>query len=101
MHGILVDKKLPKVEGTLRNLLLDPLPRAETFLKANAGNHHSVVKGGDYTILKDNFTQLMIWELTGDADIPYLNLVKSEAKHGFWRIFGRCGYDFSSVPIPP
>ncbi|KAI0543933.1 HAD-like protein [Xylaria curta] len=72
MHGVLVNNKLAKSGGELRNLLQLPLPRAKAFLKANAGNHHSVVEGHDEIILRDNFAQLMIWEITGDADIIYL-----------------------------
>ena len=72
IHGLLVDNQLAKVGGTLRNLLQDPLPRAEAYLKANAGNHHCVIEGSDDTILKNNFSQLMIWDLTGDEDIIYL-----------------------------
>ncbi|KAI3318548.1 HAD-like protein [Xylariaceae sp. AK1471] len=72
MHGILVDNISAKNGGALRNLLQQPLPRAEAFLKANAGNHHCTVEGHNEIVLKDNFAQLMIWELTGNADIIYL-----------------------------
>lgn len=72
MHAILVDKSLPSIGGTLLNLLQDPLPRAEVFMKNNARNHHSIVEGQEEIKLKDNFTQLMIWELTDDEDIVYL-----------------------------
>ena len=72
MHAILVDKSLPSAGGILRNLLQDPLERAEAFLKHNARNHHSVVEGHKEVILKDNFAQLMIWELIDDEDIVYL-----------------------------
>ncbi|KAI4171331.1 MAG: hypothetical protein LQ346_008753, partial [Caloplaca aetnensis] len=72
MHAILVDKSLPSVGGLLRNLLQDPLQRADVFLKANAGNHDCIVEGPQEIILKDNFAQLMIWELTGDEDVVYL-----------------------------
>ncbi|KAI0855461.1 HAD-like protein [Xylaria cubensis] len=72
MHGILVNNKLAKSGGELRNLLQLPLPRARVYLKANSGNHHSVAEGHDEIILRDNFAQLMIWEITGDEDIIYL-----------------------------
>ncbi|KAI1879131.1 hypothetical protein JX265_003308 [Neoarthrinium moseri] len=72
MHGILVDKALPNVNITLRNMLQDPLPRAQAFLKNNAGSHHCTVEGHEEIQLKDNFAQLMIWELTDDEDIIYL-----------------------------
>ena len=72
MHAILVDKSLPGVGGVLRILLQDPLQRAEKFLKDNARSHHCVVEGHKEIRLKDNFAQLMIWELTDDEDIVYL-----------------------------
>ncbi|KAK8135084.1 hypothetical protein PG984_007096 [Apiospora sp. TS-2023a] len=49
----------------------DSLVRAEQFMKSNAGHHDSVVEGQDLR-LRDNFAQLMVWELTGDEDIVYL-----------------------------
>ncbi|KAL8673566.1 MAG: hypothetical protein Q9168_002020 [Polycauliona sp. 1 TL-2023] len=72
MHAILVDKSLPSVGGVLHNLLQNPLRRAELFLKVNARNHNCVVEGHEEIGLKDNFAQLMIWELTDDEDIVYL-----------------------------
>lgn len=72
MHAILVDKSLPSVGGILLYLLQDPLQRAEVFLKDNARNHDCIVVGHEEIRLKDNFTQLMIWELTDDEDIIYL-----------------------------
>ncbi|KAL8786838.1 MAG: hypothetical protein Q9195_008031 [Heterodermia aff. obscurata] len=72
MHAILVNKSLPSVGGILRSLLQDPLERAERFLKDNARNHHCVIEGHNDIILKDNFAQFMIWELTDDEDIIYL-----------------------------
>ena len=72
MHAILVDKSLPSVGGRLLSLLQDPLQRAEVFLKDNARNHDCVVEGHKEIMLKDNFAQLMIWELTDDEDIIYL-----------------------------
>ncbi|KAK7745101.1 hypothetical protein SLS62_009965 [Diatrype stigma] len=71
IHGVLVNGAPAGVGQTLRNLFLDPISRAETYLKNNAGNLDSVVEGRDI-VIKDNFCQLMIWELTGDADIIYL-----------------------------
>lgn len=72
MHTILVDKSTSSVGGILLNLLQDPLQRAEVFLKNNARNHCCIVEGHEEIRLKDNFTQLMIWELTDDEDIIYL-----------------------------
>lgn len=73
IHGLsLADKKSVNIfYSMLWNLFQSPLPRAEEYLKANAGNHHCVVEDHNIT-LKDNFAQLLIWEITGDADIIYL-----------------------------
>ena len=72
MRAILVNKSLPSIERVLRNLLQDPLQRAEGFLKDNARNHHGVIEGQEEIKLKDNFAQFMIWELTDDEDIVYI-----------------------------
>ena len=72
MHAILVDKTTRSVGGTLLNLLQDPVQRAEVFLKNNARHHYCIVEGYEEIRLKDNFAQLMIWELTDDEDIIYL-----------------------------
>ncbi|KAF3759887.1 hypothetical protein M406DRAFT_51589 [Cryphonectria parasitica EP155] len=72
MYGLLVDKNVVKVGAILRSLIQDPLSRAEAYLKDNAGNHHCVVHGHEDLELKDNFSQLMIWELTGDESLIYL-----------------------------
>ncbi|KAK7978796.1 HAD-like protein [Apiospora saccharicola] len=49
----------------------DSLVRAVQFMKSDAGHHDSVIEGQGLRI-RDNFAQLMIWELTGDEDIVYL-----------------------------
>ncbi|KAI8953307.1 HAD-like protein [Xylaria longipes] len=72
MHGLLVDNKLAKSGGVLRNLFQDPLSRAESYIRVNARQHHCVVEGRGDIVLEDNFAQLLIWELTGDADMIYL-----------------------------
>lgn len=71
MHGLLADKALTETSQTLRNMFLSPIARAEEFMRTNARNHHSVAEGQD-VILKDNFSQLLIWGLTGDANLIYL-----------------------------
>ncbi|KAI4252004.1 MAG: hypothetical protein LQ352_004520 [Teloschistes flavicans] len=85
MHAILMDKSLPSVGRTLLSLLQDPLERAKVFLKNNARNHHCVVEGHEGFRLKDNFAQLMIWELTEDEDIIYFRWPWGE-------IHGACPY---------
>lgn len=73
INGIIANPKTPeKTSAALRNLLQDSLPRAEGFLKSNAGKHHSVVEGYPGVLVKDNFAQFMIWEFIGDKDIIYL-----------------------------
>lgn len=71
IHGVLANGAPTGVGQTLRNLFLDPISRAETYLRNNAGSLDSVAEGRDI-VIKDNFCQLMIWELTGNADIIYL-----------------------------
>lgn len=72
MNVRLVHEPWPIARKSLLVLLLDPIQRAEAFLKDNAREHHSLVEDQEELKLKDNFTQLMIWELTGDDDIIYL-----------------------------
>lgn len=72
MHGILVDSQFTRSGGALRNMFQLSVPRGKAFLNANAGSHHCVVEGHNEIVLKDNFAQLMIWELTGDASLIYL-----------------------------
>lgn len=82
MHAILVDKSFPSVSKTLLNLLHDPIQRGEEYLRDNAREHHCVVEGHEGLTLKDNFSQLMIWELTGDEGIVYLKWPDGRT-HGF------------------
>ncbi|POS70343.1 hypothetical protein DHEL01_v211263 [Diaporthe helianthi] len=72
IHAILVHNSLPSVRKTLLNLLHDPIQRGEGYLHDKAREHHCVVEGHEELTLKDNFSQLMIWELTGDDEIVYL-----------------------------
>ncbi|KAI0379279.1 HAD-like protein [Hypomontagnella monticulosa] len=86
MYGLLVDDEQSRGGTTLLNLLCDPLPRAEAYLKNHAREHHCVVEGRESIIIKDNFAQLMIWELTGDENLIYLKwpsgkLFGTEAKN--------------------
>ncbi|KAL8993732.1 MAG: hypothetical protein Q9169_006129 [Polycauliona sp. 2 TL-2023] len=71
MHAILRDKSLFSIGRVLLNLLQDPLQRAEKYLKDHARNHCCFVEGHEEIRLKDNFAQLMIWELTDDEDIVF------------------------------
>ncbi|KAI1494900.1 HAD-like domain-containing protein [Biscogniauxia mediterranea] len=71
IHGLLLDKSTNDVGQTLRNLFLSPLSRAREYMKSNARNHDSAVEEHHLTF-KDNFSQLLIWDLTGDEDLIYL-----------------------------
>lgn len=84
INGLLVDNKHPeKAAAALYNLLDDPLARAQSYLRSNAGEHHSTVeKQGELIKFEDNFSQLMIWELTGDEDIIYLRWPSGAVQRG-------------------
>ncbi|KAI1632960.1 HAD-like domain-containing protein [Biscogniauxia mediterranea] len=71
IYGLLVDKSTNDVGQTLRNLFLSPLSRAREYMKSNARNHDSSMEEHHLTF-KDNFCQLLIWDLTGDEDLIYL-----------------------------
>ncbi|KFZ17033.1 hypothetical protein V502_04793 [Pseudogymnoascus sp. VKM F-4520 (FW-2644)] len=108
IYGLLVDEISVDIIGQkLRNLFQSSMPRAEAYMKANAGEHNCVVEGHNIT-LKDNFAQLLIWELTGDAVIIYFKWpsgklhpaqnpgnsngnmeasVKGNVKNGLWNYF--------------
>ncbi|KFY99951.1 hypothetical protein V500_01220 [Pseudogymnoascus sp. VKM F-4518 (FW-2643)] len=108
IYGLLVDEISVDIVGQkLRNLFQSSMPRAEAYMKANSGKHNCVVEGHNIT-LKDNFAQLLIWELTGDAVIIYFKWlsgklhraqnpgnsngnmeasVKGNVKNGLWNYF--------------
>ncbi|KAK8078678.1 hypothetical protein PG996_004848 [Apiospora saccharicola] len=72
IHGVLMDEKQGIPDCELWGLVQpDSLVRAVQFMKSDAGHHDSVIEGQGLRI-RDNFAQLMIWELTGDEDIVYL-----------------------------
>ncbi|KAI5923456.1 HAD-like domain-containing protein [Camillea tinctor] len=71
IHGLLADKSTTDVGQTLRNLFLSPISRAREFMKNNARSFDSIVEEHNLTF-KDNFSQLLIWELTGDESLIYL-----------------------------
>ncbi|RDW78943.1 uncharacterized protein DSM5745_05795 [Aspergillus mulundensis] len=55
---------------SLHNLLGDTVKRGHEFLRANAGRLDSITNTG--VTIRDNFTQLLILEVTGDRDLIYL-----------------------------
>jgi FMN phosphatase YigB (HAD superfamily) len=65
LHGIIFDSH--EVKRTLRNVLGDPIARGQQYLKDNAGHLNSVTDDGHaLNEIRENFTQLLIWEATGD-----------------------------------
>lgn len=56
-----------EIEQILLTLILDPLPRARLFLQRNAKQMHSICANG--AIMKENFAQLLILEMTGDKSV--------------------------------
>ncbi|KAI1439450.1 HAD-like domain-containing protein [Annulohypoxylon stygium] len=72
IHGVLTGGRSSiEVAQVIRSMFLNPISKAESYLKDNAGNHISIVEGNDL-LIRENFSQLLIWELTGDAELIYL-----------------------------
>lgn len=72
IHGIVFGQNsIDMIGQTLNNLFQGSLPRAQEYLRAHAGKHDCVVEGHN-VILKDNFAQLIILELTKDYNMVYL-----------------------------
>ncbi|CAK5281731.1 unnamed protein product [Mycena citricolor] len=68
LHGIVFPPEGSKsVQRALRNLLGDPVHRAQRYLLGNAGALLSVTNTG--VTLKENFAQLLILELTGNHEL--------------------------------
>ncbi|KAI1204847.1 HAD-like domain-containing protein [Annulohypoxylon truncatum] len=79
IHGVLTGGGSSiEVGQILRNMFFDPISRADVYMKKNAGNHLSAVEGKDI-VIRENFSQLLIWELTGDAEIIYLKWPSGKA----------------------
>ncbi|KAL4815879.1 hypothetical protein BDW67DRAFT_60747 [Aspergillus spinulosporus] len=55
---------------SLQNILCDPVARGKEFLRVNAKRLHSVTSTG--VVIRDNFTQLLVLEATGDRELVYL-----------------------------
>ncbi|KAK7919899.1 HAD-like protein [Apiospora marii] len=91
IQGVLMDDKEGIPDGELWGLVRpDSLERAEQFMKANAGHHDSVIEGQDLR-LRDNFAQLMIWELTGDEDLVYLRYPSGVLQDPARKVHGTTG----------
>ncbi|KAK3388029.1 Haloacid dehalogenase-like hydrolase-domain-containing protein [Podospora didyma] len=76
IHGQLVDRgasdeaKTITISRLLNNLVEDSAirDRAEVFLRSGAGQHNSVIEAKGISF-KDNFSQLLVMEITGVEDI--------------------------------
>ncbi|KAF8574205.1 HAD-like protein [Ramaria rubella] len=66
MHGIVFNDP-NTVMRQLRNLCGDPIERAKAFLTANKKQLQSVTSKG--YVMKENYSQLLIWETTGDESL--------------------------------
>ncbi|KAL4998266.1 hypothetical protein BDV10DRAFT_201409 [Aspergillus recurvatus] len=55
---------------SLQNFLGNPVARGKEFLRVNAKHLHSVTSTG--VVIRDNFTQLLVLEATGDRELVYL-----------------------------
>jgi hypothetical protein len=65
IHGIVYsDDDLPGLVRTLRNLVYNPILRGSEYLRQHAGRLETVTDGG--VVLEESFTQLLIYEATGD-----------------------------------
>ncbi|PHH71279.1 hypothetical protein CDD82_6604 [Ophiocordyceps australis] len=72
IHGVLVGGE-GEASAVLRSMFEDPVARAEAFLRENAQRLDSVVDWlEERVVVRDNFSQLMILELTGDESLVYL-----------------------------
>ncbi|KAL1662218.1 HAD-like domain-containing protein [Schizophyllum commune] len=85
MQGVVYDD-FTNVERTLHNLCGDPVARAFTYMRANAGRHLSFTSTGH--VIHENFAQLLILEALGDPalveyttyDGPF-NFFRGEGEH--------------------
>ncbi|KAE8155970.1 HAD-like domain-containing protein [Aspergillus tamarii] len=69
MHGI-VYTNAAEVGRQFRNLIFDPVERGREFLRCNAGELHSITETNQ--IVRENFSQLLILEATGDKSLVSL-----------------------------
>ncbi|KAJ7251471.1 Haloacid dehalogenase-like hydrolase-domain-containing protein [Mycena haematopus] len=82
LHGIVFPKGgSDKVKRALRNLIGDPVLRGRDFLQRNARHLESITDNG--IILKENFAQLLLLELTDNRDL--VNIVEHPRAWNFFR----------------
>lgn len=89
------------VERTLRNLCGDPVERAQAFMRANAQHHTTFTSDGHP--IKENFSQFLILETTGDASLVE-NIPEFDGPINFFRGNGQfttaefpCDVDTTSI----
>ncbi|EJF57659.1 HAD-like protein [Dichomitus squalens LYAD-421 SS1] len=70
MHGIVFDNQA-NVFRQLRNIFGDPIRRGQEYLRGHAGKLESSTDNG--LIFEENFTQLIIYELTQDRTLISLS----------------------------
>ncbi len=106
IQGLLIDSTPAEIGQTLRNLLSDQISRAEVYMNVKSKNHFSVLEG-QHDPLKDNFSQLLIWKLTGDDSLVQLGwpTTKPHAPtgtetDGLWSYFCEQG-DPAAPDLPP
>lgn len=68
MKGVVYDNRvqtsLEPLERLLRNAIFDPIERGNAFLRNNKRQLHTYIDDG--TELFENFTQLLMYEMTQD-----------------------------------
>lgn len=80
MAGIIY-QDLNSLEQSLQCLCLDPVERAQAFMRAHAKQHVSYTSTGQ--TIEENFTQLLILEATGDPSL--VDYVEYDGLFNFFR----------------
>ncbi|KAJ5164534.1 HAD-superfamily hydrolase subfamily IA variant 3 [Penicillium coprophilum] len=74
---------------SLMNMTGDPVERGQTFLQAKAGQHCSITDRGEQ--VKENYSQLLMLDITGDSGINEIvlasSLVSLNRPPRFWNFF--------------
>ncbi|UDD58974.1 hypothetical protein AFCA_006397 [Aspergillus flavus] len=77
IHGI-VYTNAAELGRQLRNLIFDPVERGREFLRRNAGEFHSITETDQ--LVRENFSQLLILEATGDKYVGRLCQVETRER---------------------
>ncbi|KAG7442307.1 HAD-like protein [Guyanagaster necrorhizus] len=81
LHGLMY-RESKELKQSLLSLFGDPILRGQRFLKKNAGHLASMCSG---IAIQENFTQLLILEMTKDRSLIELGIVEKEGKWNFFR----------------